>query len=370
MLVAALLTALTTAIFIARYGVSNSMRKIATAGGGWDPMRNDKGMACTQDLRWLEPYGFSPSVNYVSRDIIIKPGALDRPLMTKVDKALFGEIQIVESRNFSAKASITSCLPPLTLEVHHGAPALTDASNMIFGVQTTISRLRDTLKHLNRWLPYTGARLYCIVKQDEGTHAQQNDMNALQKEFRSKGMNVTLLHPVRVKDHFEQRYFSLVSVMYAARDAQTEWMITIDDDTFFPSLDRLKNELHHLDPRKEHYLGALSEDWGAVNMYGLMAFGGASIIMSVPMVKILDEHKHECADHPRTSAGDITIMDCICRFSTTKLTNIPELYQMDIKQDRSGFYESGRPILSIHHVSTAGNPNSHLTPQETSVSLN
>jgi hypothetical protein len=157
------------------------------------------------------------------------------------------------------------------------------------------------------------------------------------------------VHPLQENHRFEQRYFSLVNVMYAARDEKTEWMITIDDDTFFPSLHELQKMLARHDEKKPQYISALSENWWAVDHYGLMGFGGASIILSVPMVKIMDEHVHECNDNPRLTSGDATIMDCIYKFSTAKLTNIPELYQLDIKNDLSGFYESGRPVLSIHH---------------------
>jgi hypothetical protein len=42
-------------------------------------------------------------------------------------------------------------------------------------------------------------------------------------------------------------------------------------------------------------------------------------------------------------------MDCIYKFSTTKLTHIPSLHQVDMHGDLSGFYESGREMLSLHH---------------------
>lgn len=67
------------------------------------------------------------------------------------------------------------------------------------------------------------------------------------------------------------------------------------------------------------------------------------------MAKIIDEHNDECKGSPRTTAGDITVMDCIYRFSTTKLTHIPGLHQIDMHGDLSGFYESGREMLSLHH---------------------
>jgi hypothetical protein len=224
-----------------------------------------------------------------------------------------------------------------------------DASNMIFGLQTTMNRLKDTVKHLARWLPHTGARLYAIVIENEETPANDEAMKALEKQFADLGINAHVIHPVRQTDSFAQRYFSLASVMYQARDEKTQWVTLIDDDTFFPSMLDLQNMLKEHDCKKPQYIGSLSEDWWAVNHYGLMGFGGAGIMLSLPMGKIIHEHNDDCKENLRTTAGDISIMDCVYRFSSTKLTHIPSLHQVDMHGDLSGFYESGREMLSLHH---------------------
>lgn len=370
LIVLLLLAVFTSILYLARYSNSDRVRQVADKG--WDKVQdgldkiNDKveeiitnsprlgnngtlrGKPCEEDLAWLEQYQFSSTINYVSRDIITKPGAKSRPLVTKVDELLFEDFQSVNLKD-PGNAQINSCLSPITLEVPHGVLKTADASNMIFGLQTTIGRLRETVKFLERWLPRTGARLFCIVKDKGDVLAKQEDMDALQKEFRDKGMDVSIIHPVNVTHTFEQRYFSLFSVMYQARNDKTEWIATIDDDTFFPSIHRLQEELKNHPSTKEQYISAMSENWWAVDHYGFMGFGGASIILSVPLAKIMDERKHECADTPPSTSGDVTVMECIYRFSTAKLTNLPELYQLDIKNDLSGFFESGRPILSFHH---------------------
>jgi hypothetical protein len=61
-------------------------------------------------------------------------------------------------------------------------------------------------------------------------------MRAREKEFRNKGMEATIIHPIRRKDSFAQRYFSLVNVMYKHVNEKTEWAVCIDDYTLFPSL--------------------------------------------------------------------------------------------------------------------------------------
>jgi hypothetical protein len=162
-------------------------------------------------------------------------------------------------------------------------------------------------------------------------------------------MNVIIAHPTEEKDSFAQRYISLASLMYGASHEETEWIICIDDDTFFPSMHDLSLHLKKYDSLKPQYIGALSEDWWAVNEYGLMGFGGAGIFISKPLAKIINGHMDECKESIHTTAGDISIMDCVYRFSSTKLTHVPALHQVDMHGDLSGFYESGREILSLHH---------------------
>jgi hypothetical protein len=111
----------------------------------------------------------------------------------------------------------------------------------------------------------------------------------------------------------------------------------------------LLSMLSKYDHTKPQYLGSLSEDWWAVNNYGLMGFGGAGVLLSVPTAKVINDHLDDCKEHLRTTAGDISVMDCIYQHSSTKLTHIPALHQVDMQGDLSGFYESGREMLSLHH---------------------
>ncbi|KAH7304863.1 glycosyltransferase family 31 protein [Rhexocercosporidium sp. MPI-PUGE-AT-0058] len=296
-----------------------------------------------------QPYQFSYPVRYVSRDIIVIPSARsERPSLSIIDEPLFEDFITIDLVK-SATVDIAKCLPPIHLKVPNINLPTVDASNMIFGLQTTMGRLRDTVKHMERWLPHTNARLFAIVIETEEIAANNMEMANLEKEYHAKGMNVSIIHPVRPGDSFAQRYFSLVNVMYGARNDRTDWVILIDDDTFFPSMHDLQTLLSKYDCRKEQYIGSLSEDWWAVNHYGLMGFGGAGIMLSLPLAKVIDDHTDECKENLRTTAGDITVMDCIYRFSSTKLTHIPALHQVDMHGDLSGFYESGREMISLHH---------------------
>jgi hypothetical protein len=350
-LLAALVTVITCFIVFGRYGPSNGAQLRTVLDGIHSSPANtepDLG-SCTEHVGWLEPYQFTYPIQYVSRDIIARGRAdHERPSLTVIDKPLFldfSEVNLAESQTLK----FGQCLPPLELDVPHGSMMKVDASNMIFGMQTTMGRLRATVKHLTRWLPNTGARLYVIVKESEEVAAKDNEMAALEKQMRDQGMLVSVVHPVRPIDSFAQRYFSLVHVMYEARNEKTQWITTIDDDTFFPSMWDLQKMLQEHDWTKPQYVGSLSEDWWAVNHYGLMGFGGAGILLSLPLAKIVDDQGDACKENLRTTAGDISVMDCVYRYSSTKLTHIPGLHQVDMHGDLSGFYESGREMLSLHH---------------------
>jgi hypothetical protein len=348
LLIALSVTLLTALVFFTRHGFSDGHPINPVDVGSMKP-KDPAPTPCTEHLGWLEPYQFAYPIQYVSRDIIATPrGDGQRPSLTKMDKPLFEAYKSIDLAE-SQTVRFERCLPPLELAVPHNKMQLVDSSNMIFGLQTTMQRLKATVKHLARWLPHTGARLYAIVIENDDLAADDEDMAALEKQFKDLGMEVHIIHPVRPIDSFAQRYFSLVGVMYSARDDKTQWITLIDDDTFFPSMFDLQNMLREHDWTKLQYVGSLSEDWWAVNHYGLMGFGGAGIMLSLPMAKIIDEHMDECKENLRTTAGDVSVMDCVYRFSSTKLTHISSLHQVDMHGDLSGFYESGREILSLHH---------------------
>ncbi|KAF4633979.1 hypothetical protein G7Y89_g4125 [Cudoniella acicularis] len=303
-----------------------------------------------EHLGWIDSYSLNYPIKYARRDIIATPSANSkRPSVTIVDEPLFKDFSTIKNISQPQNIHFDHCLPPLALEVPHVAMPPADASNMIFGLQTTMGRLKDTVKPLARWLPHTNARLYAIVIENEETAADDKEMATLENEFHSMGMNVTIIHPVRATDSFPQRYFSLVNIMYEARDHKIEWVVCIDDDTLFPSMDNLLEMLSRHDSSKPQYIGSLSEDWWAVNHYGFMGFGGAGIILSTPLAKTIHEHNDDCKEHLRMSAGDISVMDCIYQFSDTKLTHITALHQVDMLGDKAGFYEGGREYLSLHH---------------------
>ncbi|KAL8761832.1 MAG: hypothetical protein Q9184_002075 [Pyrenodesmia sp. 2 TL-2023] len=349
------LLSLTSVIFVARL-----YRRENASSTEWIPtFRAQKHLEpCPSNLDWLQSLDLSYPVKYARREINVRTTAEAKRLMvTKLDGPLFPDFQSVDlSDSFEVK--LKYCKEPLVIEVSERAKAPVDAAHIIFGISTTLERLDDSIPFLLRWLPNTNAKLFVIAIKDDDVPDDAKDrfnpaddqaISELQERMRKVDLDVTIIHPLSKQDWFSQRYFSLIRVMYENRQPNTEWISLIDDDTFFLSMPSLVERLAEFDPNKQYYVGALSEDWWSVARYGMMGFGGAGVFVSIALAEVVNSKYEDCQERSHTSAGDIRLRECISWHTRTKLTNILELHQIDIHNDLSGIYESGRQILSLHH---------------------
>ena len=353
------LLSLTSIIFVARL-----YRRDNASSSEWIPSFSTQAIEpCPDNLDWLLPLDLTYPIKYARREIIVNPTVeLERLSVTKRQGPLFPDFQSVDLTD-NAKVQLKSCKDPLILDVPERGEKQVDASHLMFGISTTLTRLDESIPSLLRWLPNTNARLFVIaIKDDEVPDdsedrfhpADSKDMADLQSRMRNLGLDVTIVHPLSKRDWFSQRYFSLVRIMYEHRQPTTQWISLIDDDTFFLSLPSLIEKLAEFDPHKQHYVGALSEDWWSVTVYGLMGFGGAGIFVSIALAEVVNSHYDDCQKRSHTSAGDIRLRECITWHTSTKLTNIIDLHQIDLHNDLSGIYESGRQTLSLHHWKGGG----------------
>ena len=311
---------------------------------------------CPNKLEWLSSLNIAYPIQYAHRDIVVKPrGDLERKSLTRIDEELFPELQAIDLSKDSG-VELRNCKDPLILDVPMYSKQPADASHIIFGISTTLKRLDQSIPQLIRWLPNTQARLFVIAVISEDftdiektVFATSAEKEALQSKMRGLGMDITIVDPLERKDAFSEKYFSLVKLLYSKADDRTLWISTIDDDTFIPSMSNLVAMLSKYDPSEQYYVGALSENWGAVIRYGLMAFGGAGVFLSRPLGQVLHDNYDVCKHTSGSSAGDIRIMECIYQFTTVKLTNERDLHQIDVWGDISGLFESGRSPLSLHH---------------------
>lgn len=308
---------------------------------------------CPARLEWLSSLNVAFPVTYAYRDIAVTRSPIQRQSVTKLEEPLFPPFQTVDLSE-DPNTQLKHCLAPLTLEVPDYAED-TNASHIMFGISTTILRLEESVPSLVRWLPDTQARLFVIVieseqkEEAEAVSADTARKQALQVKLRSLGIRATLVDPVDLQESFSQKYFSLIKVMHENRNDETQWIATIDDDTFFPSIPLLVAMLAKYNHDENYYVGALSENWGAVVHYGLMAFGGAGVFLSRQMAQTIYKNYQSCQENIHASAGDLRLLECVNQISNTKLTNEPDLHQIDIWADLSGIFENGQMPLSLHH---------------------
>ena len=305
---------------------------------------------CQSNHNWLNELEIPFPIRYARRDIVVRssPGTQRDPL-TKIDEPLFGDLKTVHPGQDSNEPGSSHCLEPLFLDVPAFSDTPPDASHIIFGAATTLGRLEMSLPFFERWLAHTNARLFVVVTGSDGKAPMSEHVDRLQSRMRDLGIAATLVKPLNRKDGPLERYFSLVKILYANRDENTRWLGFIDDDTFVTSISALVSALDKYDHTQLRYLGVLSEEWWTVILYGLIGMGGAGIFITVPLAAIVDANHDECKRNSRMGFGDHKIYECIERYTKTPLTSLPGLHQIDIHGDRSGVFESGRQLLTLHH---------------------
>ncbi|RHZ46140.1 glycosyltransferase family 31 protein [Aspergillus thermomutatus] len=295
---------------------------------------------CYVDLDILRSHGYNSSAKYARLEIAVTrtenfTGFSDT-LHTRFPAYQKIRLDTVEHREL---LSPKICSPAVTIQ----APlpvAPPNASHLLFGVATTLERLEDSLDAFAHWAGRTDARVYALVESEILSEIKRVQQRANELDIR--------LTIIQSDDERLDRYFSLLRVLLKHRDASSQWAVLIDDDTFFPSMRNLVNRLATYDATKPQYIGALTEDLAQMFSWSYMAYGGAGIFLSMPLLEQLDRVFDDCNDIKTT--GDRRVAMCIYAHTSTKLTWDRDLYQLDLRGDASGFYESGRPLpLSVHH---------------------
>lgn len=324
---------------------SNSPHLRVKPGG-----QNNHG-GCSGKLTRLNDLGIKFPIKYARRDIIINSNPeIGRTSLTHIDAPLLSDVQIVDPVK-SPNWGLERCSPPLTLEVPDLPKQPANASHIIFGISTYIKRIEDSIPHLQRSLAHTSARLVVLVVESGDVTPSSKAMAALETRMHGLGINATVVGAPKGST-MQARYFSLTKFLYEKRDSETQWIALLDDDTFLPSMHSLVDTLGNYDASKEWYLGGLSEDWWSIMVYGMMSFGGGGTFLSVPLAAQIHANYDACLAESTANQGDIRVFECITAHTTTKLQPIIGLHQTDLGGDLSGFYESGRLPLSLHHWKT------------------
>ncbi|KAJ5485289.1 hypothetical protein N7539_005277 [Penicillium diatomitis] len=303
---------------------------------------------CDVDLKMLDRFGVEKLAQYTRRRIAVTFSDEQVPMRQQMDQPLLeGQTRGAASGGESPhEQALDGCTIPAPITiVTPRPPKMADASHIDFGVATSISRLNESLDQFAHWAGYTRTRIFAIVEPMESESDTREGIANVKAKADSIGINLIVSES---KDDYLHRYFALVSLLEKNLREATQWACIIDDDTFFLSMPALVQALGEYDHTKPMYVGGLSEGIPQISEFGIMAFGGAGVFLSRPLLSILGTVYEVCEQ--MTWTGDRRIAHCIYDHTTTKLTVDHRLRQLDLLDDASGFFESGREQpLSVHH---------------------
>lgn len=331
-------------------------------------------MDCKADAAHLQKirdkYRLADKFQYMKRFVRFnRTEGLERKRMTHVqqkllpDGATFKTIQL----NNNEVDNDNVCYEPIDVPVPaSGLPSTANASDFTFGVSTTYKRFMDSSKSpIKEWIFWltdshgnsNGGKLLLMLL--DATDEQLQEVASLLGDV---GIDADVYHSDS-RLEMAVRYLTLVPTLYMHPDTpKKKWLVTCDDDTFFPNMHSLIDQFNKFDHDREMYVGTLSEDSGAVERHGSQAFGGGGVFLSVPMAKKITELYDSCttpakireADSGWGPQGDIILRKCIYENTETRLTTVWALWQLDILGHPSGFYEWGIKPLSLHHYRGGG----------------
>lgn len=327
-------------------------------------------MDCNVDPQHLseikDRYKLDDKFQYMKRYVRFhRTEGLERKSITKLSHNLLtSAFQLVD---VNKKYALEKCAEPLDVSVPiSGMPSTVNASDFMFGVSTTFSRFMDPrTTPINEWVFWltdgngqsNGGRLVLMLL-DAGDEELQEVANMLG----DVGIDVDVYHSDSSVE-MAVRYLNLIPTLFTHPDsAKKKWLVTCDDDTFFPSMHALISRFEKYDHTQDMYIGTLSEDVGAVERHGSQAFGGAGVFLSLSLAQKITHTYGSCAAPSKIREsntgwgpqGDILLRKCIYENTEARLTMLWDLWQLDFVGDPGGFYEWGIKPLSLHHYRGSG----------------
>lgn len=305
-------------------------------------------------------HSLSDKIEYVRRHIQFHRQDIKRSPMTKIDEILFPVgFETIDIFNLPTHIS---CPAPLNVPVTaSGTPKSVDASEFLFGISTTFSRLNDPkISPVVEWAHWltdgngksNGAGL--VLRLVDATERELSD---IQHWLLFLGIDAKV-YASDSSIEMAQRYLSLLPTLYEdSSRPNRKWLVLCDDDTFFPSMNRLTQKFSTINASEPLYIGTFSEDVNNIQRHGSQAFGGAGVFFTTTLAGQIAQLYPACSTRQKIDEsntgwgpqGDILLRKCIYENTEVRLTMLRDLHQLDIMGDPSGFYESGLAPLSLHH---------------------
>lgn len=345
---------------------------------------------CIPELEHLKKLGLTSNIKFSRR--CIKPvfstaapqsspadpnaGGVDRDVVANITQPLLSS-PAVDIDLLSCDSIADDYIPCETFKLAVPDPypeRVGQYGHLLFAIATSSERLKIAKPHFAHWMSKSGSPLIALVtdRPNEESGQTQEDLEAEQAttwpalidDFAAAGIQLLLVRPHDPAHSVPQSHMLVILDMLAHVRAQrmaayadegagagplahngTAWLGILDDDTFLPAIEPLAAALAAHDHTRPAYLGDLSESFAATR-FGMAAFGGAGIFLSVPLAEELEPHLAGCLSG---RGGDMQLMECVHDHTHTRLERVKGLQQQDMKGQMDGFFESGWRFLTLHH---------------------
>ncbi|PWN25899.1 hypothetical protein BDZ90DRAFT_65630 [Jaminaea rosea] len=235
-------------------------------------------------------------------------------------------------------SSCSSSLEPLRIPTYPIPRTQTQPEHVILGLASDADRLLEMMPILA--YSFAHSNLHLVLNLPKNSRIPE-----LRKTLRARSIRATII--LSPEEDYLRRWVELPSLLLDFADpGLTRWAMVADDDTVFLSMPKLFKALDRYDHTESHYIGALTDDWRQAGS-GMIAYGGAGVVLSMPLLHELSPHWSSCRQLEK--AGDYRLAACIYAHTHTRLTIEWGLHQTDLYDDIRGMLESGRDIITWHH---------------------
>ncbi|KAH7040637.1 uncharacterized protein B0I36DRAFT_233736 [Microdochium trichocladiopsis] len=331
----------------------------------------DHVMDCSINMTKMEglakKFELDSNFQYYKRYIKTQREHIPRKSITKLDQRFLPTAFTAVALDKPNSYGHEKCIEPMHFPVPQSPyPVSGNLSDFMFGVSTTFKRFSsEKTSPVNEWTYWltdgkghsNGGKLVLLLLD-----ATEEQMDKARTVLTSRGIDVDVYHSDSSME-MAVRYLTLIPTLYDHPERPNKkWLVSCDDDTFFPSVHTLVEKFKQYDPEDMLYIGTLSEDVNNIDRHGSQAFGGAGVFISVPLAaKVRHDYqtcKTEQKIHESNSGwgpqGDILLRKCIYENTDVRLSVLHGLYQLDLYGDPSGFYESGIKPITLHHFKGGG----------------
>ena len=225
--------------------------------------------------------------------VILRPVVRDGKIVGYDDRlevlenAMVNDVVFLD-RNVSyteAELSANACPLHTVSILPNRTPTRYAASTLLFGVVIKADDIPNALQHWRYWARHTDVAFHVLLPGSDyyrTTEVEDMIRGALDVHVRVESNRDT--------DDMGKLTLMLVEKMKLAATPERVWFIIISPTTFVTSVDDILLALEPYDATRALYMGGLSESTKQKEQYGIFAYGGAGIVLSLPVVESVINH--------------------------------------------------------------------------------